>query len=149
MSHTLAPPVTGADWQAFHDIREAILWTARGKSGYDSRHADDFDVPQNTPLLLKVEERPVGVVRMDELGGGTGCVRLVAVAAAEQGKGYGSILSRLWEERARMRGLHTLVVNAAPEAVGFYERLGWERHVWDASELEGTASDCIQMRKRI
>ncbi len=149
MSHTLSPPVTDEDWQAFHDSREAVLWTARGKSGYDRHYRDDYDVPQNQPLLLKGDGRPVGTMRLDDFGDGRGCVRLVAILAGEQGRGHGRALSDLWEEAARARGMRTLVVNAAPEALGFYEKLGWERFVWDRAELEGIASDCIQMRKRI
>lgn len=149
MSHTLSPPVTDADWQAFHDIREAVLWTARGKVGYDRRHVDDYDVPANQPLLLKDDERPVGVVRLDDRGDGSGAVRLVAVVSEGQGRGHGRALSELWDERARARGLHTLYLNAAPEAFGFYEKMGWERFVWDEAELMGIASDCIQMRKRL
>jgi GNAT superfamily N-acetyltransferase len=149
VSHTLSPPVRDDDWRAFHDIREAVLWTARGKSGYDRRHADDYDVPANTPLLLKDDGRPVGTMRLDDFGDGTGCVRLVAILAGEQGRGHGRALSLLWEDAARARGMHTLVINAAPEALGFYEKLGWERFVWDQVEAEGIAADCIQMRKRI
>lgn len=149
MTHTLSPPVTDDDWRAYHDIREAVLWTARGRSGYSRNHVDDYAVPANQPLLLKVDGRPVGAMRLDDFGDGTGCVRLVAIAAEEQGRGLGRIMSGLWEERARSTGLHTLYINAAPEALGFYERLGWERFVWSRAELESFAADCIQMRKRI
>jgi hypothetical protein len=40
-------------------------------------------------------------------------------------------------------------VNSAPEAVGYYEKMGWERFVWDSSELVGLAADCVQMVKRL
>jgi len=147
MTHTLAPPSTDHDWRAFHEIRETVLWTARGKIGYDRRHVDDFEVPANQPLLLKDDARPVGVVRLDDFGDGTGAVRLVAVVSDVQGSGHGRALSNLWDARARDKGFHTLYVNAAPDAVGFYEKMGWERFVWDEAELLGIASDCIQMRK--
>lgn len=149
MRYTLEPPATEADWQAFHDIREAVLWTARGKTGYSRRHADDYDVPQNQPLLLKLDGQPIGVMRFDDLGDGTGCIRLVAIAAAEQGRGHGRVLAGLWDDLARGRGIHLLVVNAAIEAVGFYERLGWEHHEWDRAEHEAAAGSSTQMRKRL
>ena len=149
MSHSLSPPVTDEDWQAFHQIREAVLWTARGRSGYDRRHVDDYDVPANQPLLLKDGGQPVGTVRIDDLGDGTGAVRLVAVVSEGQGRGHGRALSDLWDDHARGKGIGTLYLNAAPEALGFYEKMGWERFVWDEDELAGIASDCIQMRKRL
>jgi hypothetical protein len=40
-----------------------------------------------------------------------------------------------------------LLVNAAPEAVGYYEKMGWAVYLWDAAELKGIAADCKQMAK--
>lgn len=147
MTHTLAPPVTDADWQAFHDIRDDVLFKGRHRTVvYDRNHPDDHN-PANEPLLLKADGRPVGVVRLDNRGDGTGVVRLVAVVKDTQGSGQGRALSRLWDERARSRGWHTLYVNAAPEAIGYYEKMGWERFAWSAEELNGIAVNCVQMRK--
>lgn len=147
MAYALERPACGEDWQAFHDIREQVLWSSRGRSGYNRQHADDYAVPDNHPMLLKLQGRPIGTVRLDDFGDGTGCVRLVAIIAEEQGKGHGRIMSELLEAKARDRGIGTLFVNAAPEAVAFYERTGWSRYEWDRAELVGIAADCVQMRK--
>lgn len=147
MGYELKPPTTPEEWRAFHDIREAVLWTARGKSGYNRRHEDDYGVPGNIPLLLTVDGRGVGCLRLDDKGDGSGIVRLVAISVAEQGRGHGRVMSGLWEDAARARGIETLFINAAPKALGYYEKLGWTRHVWDPAELAGAASDCVQMRK--
>ena len=145
---TLAPPADAADWQAFHDIREAVLFLARGRVGvYDRDHPDDRD-PRNEPLLCKLDGRPIGTVRLDDRGG-SGVIRLVAIVPELQGMGYGRAMARLCDARARERGMATLYVNAAPEALGYYEALGWERFVWDAAELCGIAAECIQMRRRL
>jgi N-acetylglutamate synthase-like GNAT family acetyltransferase len=145
----LAPPQSEADWQAFHDIREAVLFVGRGRTvAYDRNHPDDFR-PENEPLLLKTYGLALGTMRLDNQGDGTAVVRLVAIAADQQGRGHGRRMAELCDARARSIGIHTLYVNAAPEAVGFYERLGWERHVWSGDELTGTATDCIQMQKRL
>lgn len=149
MGHTLAPPATDADWEAFHDIRDAVLFKGRHSTlVYDRNHPHDRD-PANEPLLLKHDGRPVATVRLDDLGDGIGVVRLVAVVQDIQGSGHGRAMSQLWDERARAKGFRTLHVNSAPEAVGFYEKMGWERHVWDEGELVGIASTCVQMRKLI
>lgn len=149
MSHTLSPPATEDDWRAFHGIREAVLWTARGKSGYDRHHVDDYDVPANQPLLLKHDGTPIGTLRLDDRGDGTGVLRLVAVVSTEQSRGHGRALLDLAAERARGQGLRTLFINAAPEALGFYQKTGWERFAWSEGEARGIARDCIQMRKAI
>ena len=149
MTYSLGPPASAEEWQAFHDIRRTELFEARGRFGmYDPDHPHDRD-PANRPLLLKCGGAPVATVRLDDFGDHTGAVRLVAVVRGEQGRGHGRVLQRLVEAAARERGIDTLYVNAAPTAIGYYEKTGWERFVWDAEELAGMAEDCIQMRKRI
>jgi hypothetical protein len=46
-------------------------------------------------------------------------------------------------------GLKTLLVNADPEAVGYYKTMGWRACVWDEAELTGIASECKQMTKSL
>jgi N-acetylglutamate synthase-like GNAT family acetyltransferase len=149
VTYTLERPASEDDWRAFHDIREAVLFLGRHREiAYNRNHPDDH-LPVNQPLLLKLDGVPVGTLRLDNFGNGTGCLRLVAIAAGEQGRGHGRMLSELCEAKARAAGLHTLFVNSAPEAVGYYEKMGWERFVWDSSELVGLAADCVQMVKRL
>ena len=45
------------------------------------------------------------------------------------------------------KDLKQMRVNAAPDAVGFYEKTGWHEESWDPEELVGIASNCIQMVK--
>jgi GNAT superfamily N-acetyltransferase len=59
----------------------------------------------------------------------------VAIDAELQGQGHGRALSDLVENYARRLGIRTLYVNAAPEAVGYYEKLGWTPESWDNAEL--------------
>ena len=93
--------------------------------------------------------RPIGTLRLDDLGDGTGAVRLVAITRSEQGKGHGRAMGEMCDAIARSLGMAMLLVNAAPEALAYYERTGWERHVWNPAELVGIAATCIQMRKRL
>jgi N-acetylglutamate synthase-like GNAT family acetyltransferase len=149
VSYTLEAPAGPEDWQAFHDIREAVLFRARHPGVvYDRNHPDDF-TPANRPLLFKRDRRPIGTIRLDDFGNGTGAVRLVAIAKTEQGKGHGRIMDRMCVDLARRLGMHTLFVNAVPESVGFYEKTGWEIFSWNPDELVSIAACCVQMRKRI
>lgn len=149
MAYRLDVPATPSEWQAYHDIRRVELFENKGRFGiYDPDYPDELD-PRNTRLLLSDGDRPLGTARFDDSGDGTGIVRLVAVLAAEQGRGHGRAMQALLDAFAGARGIHTLYINAAPEAVGFYEKCGWHRHVWDSAELEGIAKDCIQMRKKL
>lgn len=137
-----------SDWQNYHSLRREILWESRGRSGYDDkRPAEHFS--DNHPLLLKLDGRPIGTTRLDNLGDGTGVVRLVTIASDIQRLGHGRILAAMVENFARDLGIGTLFVNADTNAVGYYEKMGWHYHVWDESELVGIAVDCKQMRKTL
>lgn len=149
--HTLHAVRTENDWRALQEIRRAVLF-APGRHPqeviYDDTHPDDRD-PRNQCFLLRLDERPIGVVRLDEHKSGVGAVRLVAIAAAFQRQGHGRALGRLVEIEARSRAMRKLVVNAHPDAIGFYERTGWHFEEWDARELTGIAAKCVQMAKQL
>lgn len=135
------------DWAAFHAIRRVELFEAKGRFGiYNDQHPDDH-ADFAVPFLLKLDGRPLGTTRLDRRGAHEGVFRLVAITAAEQGRGHGRVLGEMLEERARAFGIDTLLVNAAPEAVGFYRKTGWSPFEWDRAELTGIAASCIQMRK--
>lgn len=147
MSYELIEVSTPEDWAAFHDIRRIELFEAKGRFGiYDDRHPDDA-ADFAHPYLLKQDGRPLGTTRLDVRGDGTGIFRLVAITADAQGQGHGRVLSEMVEAKARSFGIGTLYVNAAESAVGYYEKTGWTRFLWDQAELVGIASTCVQMRK--
>jgi len=137
-----------ADWQACHAIRRRVLWEARGRSNYDDRQPDEYR-SNHYPLLLKLGERNIGTVRLDDFGGGVGGVRLVAIVSDGQRRGYGRKLMELVEGRALAMGSQRLVMNAAPDAVGFYEKLGWTRHVWSEDELARSQAAIVRLVKDI
>ena len=149
MDYALAPVTTDADWQAMHTLRRTTLFSPERRPGfvYDANHPDDRAL-ENVPYLLIGNGTPIGMVRLDYRGE-TAVVRLVAIAPDLKRQGHGTVLDRLVAEAARARGVGTLVVNSAPDAVGFYEKCGWQRHVWDKDELVGLAADCVQMRKAL
>ena len=147
MGYELVEVSDPADWVVYHAIRRRELFEARGRFGiYDENYPGERE-PNMSHYLLKRDGVPLGTTRLDVREDGTSIFRLVAITAAEQGRGHGRVLSEMVEQRARDFGASTLFVNAAPTAVGYYEKTGWHRHVWDAEELAGISGDCIQMRK--
>ena len=148
MRYDLVKVTAENDWRDYHAIRRQALWDARGRSGYDENHADEHLIC-NHPLLLKFDGRPIGTTRIDDLGNGTAVVRLVAIAVDMQRQGHGRVLSALVELSARRLGIDTLFVNAAADAVGFYEKMGWEHYSWDAAEPAAVATASKQMRKTL
>ena len=76
-----------------------------------------------------------------------GVVRLVAIRSEAAEKGHGRIMSDLIDAEALRLGLTELRVNAAADAVGYYDKTGWKRGSWDPTELTGLAENCVQMTK--
>jgi GNAT superfamily N-acetyltransferase len=148
MALELRPVQTDEEWAAMHDIRRATLF-APGRSKvdvvYDDNHPDDR-AEGHVPHLLMLDEEPIGMARLD-LKGDIAIVRLVAIVAARRRQGFGELMDKMLTEKAWELGVRQLRVNAAPDAVGFYEKTGWRREVWDKEELVGIASTCVQMVK--
>ena len=135
--------------KTYHRIRREELFEARGRHGvYDPAHPDEH-APGHSPLLLKLDDRGVSTTRLDLRAGGVAVVRMVATSGSERGKGHGRALMAHIETFARAHGVTTLVVNAAPEAVGYYERMGFAREIWDTSELVGINATSVQMSKTL
>lgn len=148
MRYELRPVASPEDLAAMHAIRRAALFTADRGVVYNERHPHDLN-PANQCFVLVFDGQPLGVVRLDPRGSNEAVVRLVGILPAAQGRGHGRALGALVEAEARRRGVSRLVLNARDGAVGFYEKSGWHAEVWDAAELAGSASTCVQMAKTI
>lgn len=148
MSIFLKGVTTEADWAALHHLRETVLFTEARHPGlkYDRAHPMDTN-PAHIKLLLMRDGEPVGCTRLDPRPDGVIVVRLVAIANHLQRQGLGRALERLALDRIRAMGGTKAVLNAAPDAVGFYQKCGWVREDWDPSELIGVGGNAVQMSK--
>jgi N-acetylglutamate synthase-like GNAT family acetyltransferase len=146
MTYQLAIVATEQDRDVYHAIRRAELFDAKGRNNYLADHPDETR-PDHYQLLLKWNGSGVATTRFDILRAGVAAIRLVAVTRTQQGRGHGRVLAELTEAFARGKGVSKLVVNAAPDAVGYYERLGFGPEDWDPAELVGISADSVQMAK--
>ncbi|KKW47652.1 hypothetical protein A3C21_03290 [Candidatus Kaiserbacteria bacterium RIFCSPHIGHO2_02_FULL_59_21] len=142
----LARVTTAEDWASYHDIRRTELFEARGRSDYDPNYRGERD-PNKTALLLKTNGRAIGTARFDILSPDIAAVRLVAITKKEQGRGFGRLLMKNLESLAKRQGISTLVLNAHPTAVGFYERLGFHKEAWVEPEPGRSDVERVQMTK--
>lgn len=149
MAYELRELASPDDWEAMHRIRLQVLFTAERHPGlvYDRAHPHDIE-PAHSKFVLMLDGAPIGTTRLDPRGEG-GIVRLVAIVPHLQRQGHGSALEALLIDYARAHGMKRLWLNAARDAVGFYEKLGWSAEVWDEQELLTFARDCVQMTKPI
>jgi len=123
--HELRAAGSDEEWRAFHVIRRKVLFENRGKAeSYVENHPDDFKTG-NHPLILLFKGVPIGVIRVD-VSETVAWLRRVAIREDLQRLGHGRALVRLAEEFAKAEGCHEVRTNAAVEAVGFYERCGYE-----------------------
>ncbi|HEX6044079.1 MAG TPA: GNAT family N-acetyltransferase [Pyrinomonadaceae bacterium] len=143
IEHELRRPRSDEEWREFHAIRRKVLFENRGKlEAYDENHPDDAK-PGNHPLVLLYHGTMVGVMRLD-VTEKMAWLRRVAIREDFQRRGHGRALLQLAEEFARAQGCIEIVSNAAVEAVGFYERCGYER-----DESASPPSNSIRVRKII
>jgi GNAT superfamily N-acetyltransferase len=117
---------TPQDWAAFHEIRRTVLFEGRGRMGvYDENHPDDR-APGNHPFLLLADGTAVAAVRVDLFPDANRAVfRRLAVRAPLQRQGYGRALMARAEKFARDQGCRHFVAHVAPDAIAFWERLGY------------------------
>ena len=53
------------------------------------------------------------------------------------------------DDYAMRLGWVRLMVNAARESVGFYDKMGWRPFAWDEAELAGSPVPSLQMTKAL
>ena len=121
--YELRSPQDAHDWQAYHAIRRYVLFERRGQT-YDDQHPDEF-LPGHHAFLLKHAGAAIGVIRID-VDGTTAIFRRVAILEEKQRLGHGRTLLYLAESFALTRGCNLLYSFVAPDAVGFYQKCGFE-----------------------
>ncbi|TBB57044.1 GNAT family N-acetyltransferase [Rhizobium ruizarguesonis] len=91
----------------------------------NERHPDDGR-PEHLPLVFVDGNECVGAVRLDLTGNGNGVVGTVAIVAERQRQGIGRAMITAAESLAMAHEAVRLEAHAAPDAVGFYYKIGWE-----------------------
>ena len=146
MGYELRRVTSAEDLAAMHRLRRDVLFARRGRAAvYNDDHPDDA-VSNYLKFLLVLDGERIGTARLD-LVQSIGKLRLVVIATERQRQGHGSVMEQMIADHAHRLGVTSLLVSSAPDAVGFYEKCGWQHELWDASELAGAASDCVQMAK--
>ncbi|WP_428486997.1 GNAT family N-acetyltransferase [Rhodopila sp.] len=134
--YRLDPPRCGQDWQAYHGIRRKVFNLPR---------PDEATDPGCHPLLLWLEDQPIGAIQIDDLRNAAAALRLVAIDPAWQGGGHGRVMLQRAEDFAREIGCQKAVVYATPEAAGFYAQAGYDEEDWDEVCMGGI----VQMLKTL
>jgi ribosomal protein S18 acetylase RimI-like enzyme len=125
---TVQPPRTPADWDAYYQLRYAVLrqpW--QQPPGSERVPADEEPGTVHALILADAEGAPValGIGMLQPTSAQQGQIRFMAVAPEAAGKGLGQQLMAYLEAQARAMGLNEIVLHSRETAVGFYQRLGY------------------------
>jgi GNAT superfamily N-acetyltransferase len=143
----LTPPRNQAELAALHDLRDTVLFSGRGRSGYDRQHPDD-QAPNNHFMGFWQGSELLGTVRVDLLDDERAALRLVAVEPRLQRRGIGRDMIAAAERFISAAGRRRVVTNAAVDAARFYSRLGYEEAHWD-DPGEGSGESIVPMQKQL
>lgn len=103
-------------------VRRAVFVDEQGIS--PERESDREDQVAEH-FLARLDGVPVGAGRLVEEPGGIAHLGRLAVLAPARGRAVGAALVAAIEDRARRRGLGTVLLAAQVTALPFYERLGY------------------------
>lgn len=134
--YRLDRPRCAQDWQAYHGIRRKVFNLPRPDEAID---------PGCHPLLLWLQDQPIGAIQIDDLQNAAAALRLVAIDPAWQARGHGRALLDQAEKFVRNLGCGKAVVYATPEAAGFYAQAGYDEEDWDEVCMGGI----VQMLKKL
>jgi N-acetylglutamate synthase-like GNAT family acetyltransferase len=136
MKYRLARPACREDWDVYHRIRQDVLLESQK---YALEHPDEEDEPGHYPLLLWLDDRAIGTIRIDKLDADAAALRLIAIDPVLQGQGHGGALLREAERFACSLGCSKAVVYSTTEAIGYYEACGFNEDEWAECEIAGVA----------
>jgi GNAT superfamily N-acetyltransferase len=143
--HRLRAPAGAEEWRTYHAIRRKVLFENRGLIGvYDEHHPDEF-ASDHYPMLLLHEGEPIAVIRID-IDGQIAVFRRVAVRDDVQRCGHGKVMLSLAEDFARSRGCGFAKSFVDPQAVGFYERCGFNHE--KSTSTDGADAKHVPMFKK-
>lgn len=145
MGISIRTPETEEEWEAYYDLRFRVLREPLKQVRGSERDAGDatgvhFGMYEKEGDVLR------GIARLDTPSPRVAQVRFVAIDSQVQGRGYGTLIMKSIEGRARERGDMIMKLNARDYAVGFYERKLGYRMVGPTYKLFGIVQH-YEMRK--
>ncbi|MEU6977215.1 MULTISPECIES: GNAT family N-acetyltransferase [unclassified Streptomyces] len=134
-AYVVREAVDGADREACFAVRREVFVEEQGVP--QELEYDPYDETAVHVLAVGGDGVPLGTGRLlfgaDATGktgadASVGSLGRLAVGKAARGLGVGAALVRAIEDAARGRGLAAVDLHAQTQALGFYERLGYEAY---------------------
>lgn len=134
-AYTVRVAEDSADREACFAVRKEVFVVEQGVA--EDIEYDAYDAVAVHVLAVRADGVPLGTGRLlhgeaaaAKTGGdaSVGSLGRLAVSREARGLGVGAALVRAIEEAARARGLTAVFLHAQTQALGFYERLGYEAY---------------------
>ena len=129
MLNPIQPPRTPAEWDAYYQLRYAVLRQPWQQPPGSERVPADDEADTVHALLLAdghgTAPMALAVGMLQRIDSRRGQIRFMAVALAAAGTGLGRRVVAHLEQAAQAMGLTEIVLHARETAVGFYEKLGY------------------------
>lgn len=140
----ISSPHSAEDFKNYFYLRWKLL---RSHWNEPPGSEQDEDEDSSYHVMVKDEERIVGIARLQGIEPGLAQIRYMAVDDDYQGKGIGRMIMQHLEDYARKTNIDEIFLHARENAVPFYEKLGYR-----LMEKSYVLFDCIQhykMNKRL
>ncbi|WP_372626640.1 YiiD C-terminal domain-containing protein [Arsukibacterium sp.] len=132
----LTSPKTAEHWDAYYQLRWQVLRAPWQQPPGSER--DEFEAQAYHLMLVDNNGIVQAIGRLHQLDDTTGQIRYMAVADSARGMGAGNRILHALEQQAVAGGLTLLQLNAREQAVGFYQKSGYQL-VGDAAPMFGIA----------
>ena len=119
----LYQPKTEKDFQQYYHLRWRILRKPWGQEEDSDRDSNDENYYH---IMAVINGNTVGVARLEFPDNGFAQLRYMAVDDVYQGYGIGRKIVDHMEQYSKENNVHELFLNARENAVGFYEKLGYQ-----------------------
>jgi len=132
-------PKSEEDFEKYYDLRWRIL-----RKPWNEKKGTEQDIDEaNSYHLMAIENDTVlAVARLQNINPTEAQLRYMAVDDKYNGRGIGKAIVQSIEEHARKNHMHSIMLHARENAVGFYKKMGYE-----LLEKSYLLFDCIQHYK--
>lgn len=135
----MKPVETEREWDEYHRIRETEIFRPHNKADfvYNREHKDEFKT-KNHPMVFTLEDKVVGVVRLDHATKTRMIMRVFGFDKSAQNQGHGTTALQLIEQYALENEFKSIALNAHASTVTFYIKNGFEKNFWKGDSPKDT-----------
>jgi len=122
--NTLRAPNTADEFSQYYQLR----WQILRKPWHQLLGSEQDDQELNTihRMIIDEEDKVLAVGRLERVSSQHGQIRYMAVDDIAQGQGLGQQIINALESQASMLGMKKICLNARENALGFYQKIGYE-----------------------